>query len=78
MRSLAVNVSNAKFIGAIRSVTKSRGTASAEALPASEKSVSRTVIFFFRLEVEQLLMERERVLERAADVRDDEGLGRLM
>ena len=45
MRSLAVNVSNAKFIGAIRSVTKSRGTESAEALPASEKSVSSTPIF---------------------------------
>jgi len=45
MRSLAVNVSNAKFMGAMRNVTMSRGTASADALPASEKSVSSTVIF---------------------------------
>jgi hypothetical protein len=45
MRSLAVNVSKAKLSGAMRRVTKSRGTASADALPASEKSVSRTVTF---------------------------------
>ena len=60
----------------MRSVTKSRGTASADALPASEKSVSRTVIFS-RLEVEQLLMKRQRVLKRSPDVGDDERLCRL-
>ena len=61
----------------MRSVTKSRGTASADALPASEKSVSSTVIFSRGLKSNSFSMKCERVFERSADVRDDERLRRV-
>ena len=77
MRSLAVNVSKAKLMGAMRNVTMSRGTASADALPASEKSVSSTVIFSRGLKSNSFSMKCERVFERPADVRDDERLRRV-
>ena len=65
MRSLAVNVSNAKFSGAMRSVTRSRGTASADGVAGIGEVGQQDRDLLARLEVEQLLVERERVLERA-------------
>ena len=73
MRSLAVNVSKAKLIGAIRSVTKSRGPHRPMRC-RHRKSREQDCHLLSRLEVEQLLMKRQRVLKRSSDVRDDERL----
>ena len=51
------------------------GTAVAPALPESEKSASRTVMRSGRTEVEQPLLEIERVQERARRVRHEERFG---